>query len=61
MPTSNQICLTGPRVSPCLDALADQHEFALDADAWAIFAAALERPPAVNPAVVDLIRRSRPA
>jgi len=41
--------------------LADRREFALDADAWEVFAAALDRPAEVNPAVVDLLRRRRPA
>jgi uncharacterized protein (DUF1778 family) len=41
--------------------LADRREFTLDADAWEIFTAALDRPAEVNPAVVDVMRRPRPA
>jgi uncharacterized protein (DUF1778 family) len=40
--------------------LADRTEFVLDGDAWARFAAALDRPAEVKPAVVELMRRSRP-
>jgi uncharacterized protein (DUF1778 family) len=41
--------------------LSDRREFALDADAWETFTAALDRPADVNPAVVGLLRRPRPA
>jgi uncharacterized protein (DUF1778 family) len=40
--------------------LADRTEFALDPKGWAAFAAALDRPAEVKPAVVDLLRRPRP-
>jgi uncharacterized protein (DUF1778 family) len=41
--------------------LADRREFALDADAWETFTAALDRPAELNAAVVELMRRTRPA
>jgi uncharacterized protein (DUF1778 family) len=40
--------------------LADRTQFVLDGDTWEAFTAALDRPAEVKPAVVDLIRRSRP-
>lgn len=40
--------------------LADRTHFALDQESWATFSAALDRPAEVKPAVVDLMRRSRP-
>jgi uncharacterized protein (DUF1778 family) len=40
--------------------LADRTEFVVDDDAWDRFAAALDRPAEVKPAVVELMRRSRP-
>jgi uncharacterized protein (DUF1778 family) len=40
--------------------LADRTEFTVDARAWKAFAAALDRPAEVKPAVVDLMRRHRP-
>jgi uncharacterized protein (DUF1778 family) len=40
--------------------LADRREFALDDEAWAAFAAALDRPAEVRPEVVELLRRPRP-
>jgi uncharacterized protein (DUF1778 family) len=40
--------------------LADRTQFVLDAASWKTFSAALDRPAEVQPAVVDLLRRSRP-
>ena len=40
--------------------LADRTEFALDARAWKAFNEAIDRPAESNPAVVDLLRRTRP-
>ena len=40
--------------------LADRTQFVLDEDAWEAFTAALDRPAEVKPAVVELMRRSRP-
>jgi uncharacterized protein (DUF1778 family) len=40
--------------------LADRTQFVLDEDAWQAFMAALDRPAEVKPAVVELLRRSRP-
>jgi uncharacterized protein (DUF1778 family) len=40
--------------------LADRTQFVLDRKAWKAFAAALDRPAEVRPAVVDLLRRPRP-
>ena len=40
--------------------LADRTQFVLDQKAWKAFAAALDRPAEVKPAVVDLLRRPRP-
>jgi uncharacterized protein (DUF1778 family) len=41
--------------------LADRTQFALDQDAWKTFGAALDRDAEAKPAVVALLRRSRPA
>jgi uncharacterized protein (DUF1778 family) len=41
--------------------LADRTEFALDTKAWKAFSEALDRPAEVKPAVVELLRRPRPA
>jgi len=40
--------------------LADRTRFALDAQSWREFIAALDRPAELKPAVVELMRRSRP-
>jgi uncharacterized protein (DUF1778 family) len=40
--------------------LADRAQFGLEPAAWDAFVAALERPAEVKPAVVELVRRSRP-
>lgn len=40
--------------------LADRTEFALSDEGWQAFHAALDRPPAAAPAVVELLRRPRP-
>lgn len=40
--------------------LSDRTHFALDRDDWRAFAAALDRPAEVKPAVVELMRRPRP-
>ena len=40
--------------------LADRTQFVLDNDAWEAFTAALDRPPQAHPAVVELLRRTRP-
>lgn len=40
--------------------LADRTTFVLDADAWAAFNDALDRPAEIKPAVVKLMRRARP-
>lgn len=40
--------------------LADRTQFVLEPSAWKAFTAALDRPAEVKPAVVDLMRRSRP-
>jgi uncharacterized protein (DUF1778 family) len=41
--------------------LADRRQFVLDAEGWAAFAAALDRPPEARPEIVELLRRPRPA
>lgn len=41
--------------------LADRTHFTLDAPAWDAFAAALDRPAEVKPAVVELLGRRPPA
>lgn len=41
--------------------LADRTQFVLGQDAWDSFGAALDRDAEVNPAIVELLRRSRPA
>jgi uncharacterized protein (DUF1778 family) len=41
--------------------LADRTQFVLGQDAWESFGAALDRDAEVNPAVVELVRRPRPA
>lgn len=40
--------------------LADRTRFVLEEDDWNAFAEALDRPAAVKPEVVDLLRRPRP-
>jgi len=41
--------------------LADRTQFVLGQDAWKAFGAALDRDAEAKPAVVELLRRSRPA
>jgi uncharacterized protein (DUF1778 family) len=41
--------------------LADRTQFVLAQDAWAAFGLALDREAEANPAVVELLRRPRPA